>query len=192
MAEHRGAYRRINPLSIGSSGSYLGTMPMRINIVVAISNNGIIGRGGGLPWRIPADLKQFKAVTMGHPLIMGRRTHESIGRVLPGRLNIVVGTQRQRVQPGCVVAQSLDAAVTLAGDVAEVMIIGGASLYAAALRVAGRIYLTEVHADIDGDTTFPPIDWSEWDEVSRARHSADGENQYDYSFVTLDRIAAEG
>lgn len=161
---------------------------MRINIVVAISNNGIIGRDGGLPWRIPADLKQFKSVTMGHPLIMGRRTHESIGRVLPGRLNIVVSRQQKRFHPGCEVVQSLDAALNLAGDVAEVMVVGGVSLYAAAIGLAQRIYLTEVHVDIDGDTVFPQIDWTEWQEISRDRHRADAENEYDYSFVTFDRI----
>ncbi len=164
---------------------------MRINIVVAISNNGIIGRDGGLPWRIPADLKQFKAVTMGHPLIMGRRTHESIGRVLPGRLNIVVSQQPQRIHPGCEIAESFDAALACAGDAAEVMVVGGARLYAAAIDMARRIYLTEVHVDIEGDTVFPQIDWSEWQELSRYRYRADADNEYDYSFVTFDRISAD-
>lgn len=163
---------------------------MRINIVVAISQNGVIGRDGGLPWRMPADLKQFKSLTMGHPLIMGRKTHESIGRALPGRLNIVVSRQQEFSAPGCEVVRSLDAALVLAGDVAEVMIVGGASLYAATIGLAERIYLTEVHIDIGGNIVFPPIDWLEWREVFRERHLADAKNEFDYSFVTFDRISA--
>jgi dihydrofolate reductase len=162
---------------------------MRINIVVATSQNWIIGRDGGLPWRLSADLKQFKSVTMGHPLIMGRRTHESIGRVLPGRLNIVVSRQKEFTAPGCKVARSLDMALAIAGQVEEVMVVGGAALYAAALESATRIYLTEVHVDIEGDTVFPAIDWTQWREISRARHGADDRNQFDYSFVIFDRIS---
>ena len=162
---------------------------MRINIVVAISQNGVIGREGGLPWRLSADLKQFKSVTMGHPLIMGRRTHESIGRALPGRLNIVVSRQPTFSAPGCEVVSSLDAALEIAGHVEDVMVVGGAALYAMALRQAARIYLTEVHVDIAGDTVFPAINWTDWEEISRIRHSTDERNEFDYSFVIFDRIA---
>ncbi len=163
---------------------------MRINIVVAISENQVIGRKGGLPWRLSADLKRFKAVTMGNPLIMGRKTHESIGRALPGRANIVVSRRPEYSAIGCEVATSLDAALAIAGQVDEVMVVGGAALYAAAVVAAERIYLTRVHVDIEGDTLFPTIDWSEWKEVSRERHNADERNEYDYSFVTFDRMIA--
>ena len=162
---------------------------MRINIVVAISENGVIGRESGLPWRLPADLKRFKSVTMGHPLIMGRKTHESIGRALPGRENIVISRQPKFSSAGCEVATSLDAALATAGPVDEVMVVGGAALYAAALVSAGRIYLTRVHANIAGDTLFPPIDWAEWKEITRERYRAEDLNEFDYSFVTFDRIA---
>jgi dihydrofolate reductase len=161
---------------------------VRINIVVAISENGVIGREGGLPWRLPADLKRFKSVTMGHPLIMGRKTHESIGRALPGRANIVVSRQLGFSSAGCEVATSLDAALAIAGQVDEVMVVGGAALYATALVSAERLYLTRVHVDIAGDTFFPAIDWTEWKEIARERQSADDRNEFDYSFVAFDRI----
>ncbi|MDP6183151.1 MAG: dihydrofolate reductase [Gammaproteobacteria bacterium] len=161
---------------------------MRINIVVAMSRNAIIGRDGGLPWRLPADLRHFKSVTMGNPIIMGRKTHESIGRELPGRLNIVVSKQADFRAPGCRVAHSLNAALEAAGAAGEVMIVGGAALYAEALARTERIYLTEVHAALDGDTEFPPIDWTEWSETDRQSYTADDKNKHDYSFVVLDRI----
>tara|TARA_Y100000588_G_scaffold315700_1_gene343942 strand:- start:1412 stop:1906 length:495 start_codon:yes stop_codon:yes gene_type:complete len=164
---------------------------VQINIIAAVSSNGVIGLDGGLPWCIPADLKRFKSVTMGYPLIMGRRTHESIGRTLPGRLNIVVSRQQKCFHSGSEIAGSLDAALVIAGDAKEVMVIGGATLYTAALGIARRIYLTEVHADIKGDTVFPQVDWTEWTEVSRNRHVADLENEYDYSFVMFDRARAD-
>lgn len=164
---------------------------MQINIIAAVSNNGVIGRNNALPWCIPSDLKRFKSVTMGYPLIMGRRTHESIGCTLPGRRNIVITRQQKCLHPGSEPARSLDAALAIAGDAKEVMVIGGATLYAAALAIARRIYLTEVHADIKGDTVFPQVDWAEWHEVSRNRHAADLENEYDYSFVMLDRARAD-
>jgi dihydrofolate reductase len=140
---------------------------MRINVVVAMASNGIIGRDGGLPWRLPADLKHFKTITMGYPIVMGRKTHESIGRVLPGRLNIVVSRQREYSAHGCVVAGSFDGAVLAAGSASEIMVVGGARLYAESLTRASRIYLTEVHAEIEGDTEFPPIDCGEWAEIAR-------------------------
>ncbi len=164
---------------------------MQINIIAAVSDNGVIGRNDSLPWYIPADLKRFKSVTMGYPLIMGRRTHESIGRTLPGRQNIVVTRQQKCFHPGSEVARSLDAALVVAGDAKEVMVIGGATLYAPALGIARRIYLTEVHADLKGDTVFPQVDWAKWHEVSRKRHVADLENEYDYSFVVFDRARAD-
>jgi len=162
---------------------------MRINIVVAKSENDVIGRDGDLPWRLSADLRHFKATTLGHPLVMGRKTHESIGRPLPGRRNIVVTRQADYLAEGCTVAGSLEQALAAAHPAAEVMVIGGASLYAAALPRAGRIYVTEVHTQLAGDTHFPPIDRNAWREVSRERHDADDANEHNYSFVVLDRIA---
>lgn len=161
---------------------------MRINIVVAKSENDVIGRDGDLPWRLPADLQHFKATTLGHPLVMGRKTHESIGRPLPGRHNIVVSRQTDYLAAGCTVAGSLEQAITVAHPATEIMIIGGATLYAAALPRAERIYLTEVHAQLSGDTCFPRIDRDAWREVTRERHAADDANDHDYSFVVLERL----
>jgi dihydrofolate reductase len=161
---------------------------MRINIVVAMSRNGVIGHNGGLPWRLPADLKQFKSVTMGHPIVMGRKTFESIGRPLPGRQNIIVSRRPDYRTPGCHMVGSLEAALDAAGDVDEVMVVGGAALYGAALPRTRRIYLTEVQVDLEGDTVFPALDRTEWKETGRDRHGADDNNEYDFSFVILDRI----
>ncbi len=161
---------------------------MRLNIVVAKSENDVIGRDGDLPWRLSADLRHFKATTLGHPLVMGRKTHESIGRPLPGRQNIIVTRQADYRAEGCTIAASLEQAIAEALSAEEVMIIGGATLYAAALPRADRLYLTEVHAQIAGDTHFPPLDRKAWREVSRERHEADESNDHDYSFVILDRL----
>jgi dihydrofolate reductase len=161
---------------------------MAINIVVAKSENDVIGRDGDLPWRLCADLRHFKATTLGHPLVMGRKTHESIGRPLPGRHNIVVTRQADYLAAGCTVTGSLEQAIIAAHPATEIMIIGGAALYAAALPRAERIYLTEVHAEITGDTYFPPIDRDAWRELERERHEADESNDHDYSFVVLERV----
>jgi len=160
---------------------------MRINLVVARARNGVIGRQGTLPWHLPADLKRFREITTGHPIVMGRLTHQSIGRVLPGRLNVVVTSRPDTVSPGAVPVPSLDAALTVAGAVSDVMIIGGYALYLAALPRADRIYLTEVHADVEGDVTFPGIAPAQWREVAREDHPADARNPLSYSFVILDR-----
>lgn len=160
---------------------------MRINLVVAVARNGVIGRAGGLPWHLPADLKRFRAITMGHPIIMGRVTHASIGKPLPGRRNIVVSTHPADIHPACEVAGSLTEALAMAGTVDEVMIIGGRALYAAALPLAGRLFLTEVNAMVDGDVHFPDFSRSEWQEVARESHPADEANEYPFSFVTLER-----
>jgi len=161
---------------------------MRINIIVARSANGVIGRDGDLPWRLSADLQRFKAVTMGHPLIMGRKTHASIGRPLPGRRNIVVSRQADYRAAGCTVVDSFDAAVAAAQPAEEIMVIGGASLYTEALDSATRLYVTEVHTDITGDTFFPGLDPEQWTEVSRERYPGGNNNDHDYSFVVLDRV----
>lgn len=161
----------------------------RITLAVAVADNGVIGRGGELPWRLPEDLRRFKAATLGKPVLMGRKTFESIGRALPGRLNIVL-TRRsgwQPSDPAVRVAADLDAALALAHDAAEVTVIGGSEIYALALPRADRVLLTEVHASPEGDTVLPRFDPGDWREVSRERWPADERHAHDMSFVVLER-----
>jgi len=167
-------------------------MTMRLCLVFAMARNRVIGREGDLPWRIPADLKLFKAVTMGKPLIMGRKTFESIGRPLPGRTNIVV-TRRMNFQAeGIIIAHDFDDARLRAAEVAktdgveEIMVIGGAEIYSIALPTADRLYLTEVKFDADGDTLFPAFDHADWRESDRIDCPPEGETP-GYAFVVLDR-----
>ena len=180
-----------------------------VAIVVAMAENRVIGRDGGLPWHLPADLARFRTLTMGKPIVMGRRTHESIGRILEGRRNIVVSRRPDFRAPGCIVAPSLDAAfeaaaseVTVDGGEggplgvrepeppsygAEIAVIGGASIYEHALPFSARIHLTLVHAAIDGEIRFPELEPGAWREVSRTEHGADARNRYAMSFVELTR-----
>ncbi len=155
-----------------------------ITMVVARAGNGVIGRDGGLPWHLPADLRHFKAVTMGKPIVMGRRTFESIGRPLPGRHNIVL-TRGDWTADGVTVVADLTAALAAAGG-GEVAIIGGATVYAAALPLVRRVHLTEVHAEPAGDTILPSFDPAIWIETTRDDH-ADDDGTPGYSFVTLER-----
>jgi len=157
------------------------------SLVVAVARNGVIGRDNALPWRLPADLAHFKKVTLGHPVIMGRRTHESIGRALPGRENIVVSRNRDYAAAGCTVVGSLDAAWKAAGAAGEACVIGGTSLFREALPVADVIHLTEVEADVPGDTFFPEFDRREWRETEIARHAADARNAYPIRILRLER-----
>jgi dihydrofolate reductase len=157
----------------------------RLTLVVARADNGVIGRDGGLPWHLPADLKHFKALTLGKPVVMGRRTFVAIGRPLPGRHNIVL-TRGDWTAAGVTVVPDLAAALAAAGDVPEAMIIGGAGVYAAALPRAHRVHLTEVHAAPAGDTRLPPFDPALWAETARDDHAGDGDAP-GYSFVTLER-----
>ncbi len=153
-----------------------------LGLVVAVARNGGIGKDNALPWRIPEDLKRFKALTLGHPVIMGRATHESIGKPLVGRRNLVVSTTRSDV-PGCEVVRSLDAALALSlTSDAMPMIIGGARLYAEALPLATHLFLTEVDRDVDADTFFPSWDRAQWREVKREQAQTP-----DVSFVDLVR-----
>lgn len=161
-------------------------MHMMISFFVAVSENDVIGDSNTLPWHLPADLRRFKELTMGHPMIMGRKTHESIGRALPGRRNIVITTQSDFTAEGCDVVRSLDEALQLVKNEQEVFIIGGGSVYAQALPQANKIYLTKVHAITHGDVTFT-FDTSQWREITREDHTADEKNQYDYSFITYIR-----
>jgi len=158
-----------------------------IALVVAMARNGVIGRDNGLPWgRLPEDLKHFKAVTLGKPVLMGRKTYESIGKPLPGRTNFVLTRDRGWKVQGVVAVHSLDEALT--GD--YVSGIGGAEIYRLLLPVANRIYLTRIDADMSGDTVFPPIDHSEWVETGSRAFTADERNPYNMSFVTLERVPA--
>lgn len=159
---------------------------MRISLIVAVAENGVIGRDGDLPWRIAADLKFFKETTTGHPIVMGRKTHQSIGRALPGRTNIVITRDPDFAGDDIVVVGDLEAALAAAGDAGEVMVIGGAQIYELALPRADRVYLTEVHIAADGDTRFPDLDRGLWRETARVDHPADGGTPA-FSFVTLER-----
>ncbi len=163
---------------------------MRLALVVALADNGCIGRDGDLPWRLPDDLKRFKQLTLGNPVIMGRKTWESIGRPLPGRLNIVVTRQRGYVAEGCVVVDSLDDAHQDAASSGAKLasIIGGAELYALALPCCDTLHLTRVHADVDGDTFFPPIDWEHFQLVESEDHAADERHAYAFTFETWQRV----
>lgn len=163
---------------------------MRIALVAALARNGVIGRDNQLPWRLPADLQHFKQLTMGKPIVMGRRTWASLGRPLPGRRNIVVTRDSAFHCEGCVVAHSIDEALAAAAGSEEVMIIGGAELYAQTLPRADRLYLTQVMADVEGDVYFPGVDAADWVEVERRFCKADGRNEYDCEFVVLDRRPA--
>lgn len=159
---------------------------MRVSLIVAVAENGVIGRDNQLPWRIPEDLRYFKRVTMGKPVIMGRKTFASIGRPLPGRPNIVVTRDPGWSADGVDAVRSVDEALALAGrltDGGEVMIIGGAQLFAATSSAADRLYLTEIHARYDGDVFFPQPDPAEWHETSREDHPGEPA----FSFVVLER-----
>ena len=160
---------------------------MRRSLVVAMARSRVIGRDNALPWRLPADLAYFKQVTLGHPVVMGRRTYESIGKPLPGRHNIVVTHNRDFVAPGCTLVGSLGAAWQAAGDAEEVCVIGGSSIFAETLPLADRIHLTQIEAEVEGDTYFPWFDLSEWTEHEIARHPPDGRHAYPFRILVLDR-----
>ena len=166
---------------------------MRVSLIVAVAEHGVIGQGNALPWRLPEDLKRFKALTMGKPIIMGRKTFDSIGKPLPGRTNIVVTRQAGLQLPGCTVVASLVEAISAASAIREnmtdeIMIIGGAEIYRQALALAQRIYLTRVHAAIAGDARFV-IDESQWREIAREDYAADERHAHAYSFVVMERAA---
>jgi dihydrofolate reductase len=160
-----------------------------------MSSNGVIGRNNALPWRLAGDLSHFKRVTLGKPVLMGRKTWESIGRPLPGRANIVITRQDGYVAEGAQVVKTFDEAVELATGIAgdagagELMVIGGAEIYRLALPRAARLYVTEVHAEVEGDTFFPAWDRSEWTEVDRQRAPTAAGDTCDYSFVVYERHA---
>jgi dihydrofolate reductase len=159
-----------------------------VTLVVAMDRRGVIGQAGGLPWRLPDDLKRFKALTLGKTVIMGRKTYESIGRPLPQRRNIVISRRDSWVATGIERAGSLAAALALCAEEREVMVIGGAEIYRAALPLANKIELTRVEADVAGDTEFPPLTLADWRETARETHPIDARHDYPMSFCTLERI----
>ncbi|MBI1953400.1 MAG: dihydrofolate reductase [Candidatus Omnitrophica bacterium] len=160
---------------------------MILSLICAASANGAIGIDNHLPWRLPADLKRFKALTLNHPVVMGRKTFESIGKPLPGRTNLVVTNQPSLKASGCLIAHSLEEALERCRDEEEVFVIGGETLYREALPLAGRIYLTRLHQDFEGDRFLFPVDPAIWAQTSREDHQADPENPYAYSFITYER-----
>jgi dihydrofolate reductase len=159
----------------------------RIAFVLAFDRNKVIGKDGGLPWRLPDDMKHVRAVTDGKPLIMGRRTYDSIGRPLKGRTSIVLTRDTTFHPEGVLVARTPDEALALAGDVPEVIVFGGAEVFRQYLPVADRIYLTQVDADVGGDTYFD-FDGSDWRVIEDTPHPADERHPYPFSFITMDRI----
>lgn len=162
---------------------------MKISLILAMGRNRAIGRDNQLPWHLPADLAHFKATTMGKPILMGRKTWESIGKALPGRLNIVLTGQSGYHADGATVVNSIDDAISVCGSADELMVIGGAGVYQAFLPSAQKIYLTLIDEDFDGDTFFPELDEHKWHEEAREDHRADDRNPYDYSFRVLRKAA---
>jgi dihydrofolate reductase len=165
-----------------------------IELAAAVAANGVIGRAGQLPWHLPDDLKHFKNLTMGHPVIMGRKTFESVGRALPGRRSIVVsGTLAASPAAGIELARSLDEALELTSDTSgPVFIVGGAALYAESLPRASVLHLTELDEPVDGDTCFPAFDRSAWRLASEIRHASDARHAMSFRFCTYERIASSG
>lgn len=157
---------------------------MTVTLVAAVARNRVIGRDGGLPWHLPGELKRFKATTMGHVLVMGRRTYESIGRPLPGRTTVVVTRNADWTPPGgrpdgVIVATSSTDALKIAAEIdAQVYVVGGSQVYADCIAYADELLITWVDAEPEGDTVFPPVDWSDWTETSRERHDGWASAQY--------------
>jgi dihydrofolate reductase len=166
---------------------------MRIVLIAAFAQNRVVGIENRLPWHLPEDLKYFKRTTSGKAIIMGRKTYDSIGRPLPNRTNIVITRNPNFTAPGIKVVASLEGAIELAkevnyiNDVDEVMIIGGASIYESALPIADRLYLTHVHAEVEGDAYFPEVNFQKWTETSREDYKSSEKNPYDYSFVVYEK-----
>ena len=158
-----------------------------LSIIVAVAENGVIGRDGDLPWRLPADLRHFKRTTMGHHLVIGRRTWDEVGKPLPGRTMVVVTRDRALRIPDVIVVHSLQDALAAAAADDEVFVAGGGEIYRQALPQADRVYLTRVHASVEGDTTFPELDEDEWRLVSRSDHEPDENNPWPYSFLVYER-----
>lgn len=181
---YKGARGRMSGVTPQGSG---GERDPVIALIAAMANNRVIGSDNRLPWKLPADLRYFKTVTTGKPVIMGRRTWESIGRALPHRTNIVVTRDPTFLAEGCLVVHSVGEALHAASGSEEIMVIGGASLYEQLLPCAQRLYLTLVDAEVSGDALFPKVDATQWQEVARDDHVPDAKNEYPYSFVVYER-----
>jgi len=160
---------------------------MRISIIAGMAANRAIGLENRLPWNLPDDLKRFKALTMNHHIVMGRKTYDSIGKPLPGRNTVIVTRNVDYAVPGCIAVNSIDAALTVSYGDEEVFFVGGADLYRQALDIANRIYLTEIQRVFDGDAFFPEFDPNQWSETSRERHRTEGDNGFEYHYVIYDR-----
>lgn len=161
--------------------------PPLISLIVAMAQNGVIGRDNALPWRLPEDLKRFKAFTLGKPILMGRKTFEAIGRPLPGRANLVLTRDRDWRSQGVIPVRSVEVALLQTRTCDELVAIGGAEIYRLLLPLARRIYLTHVHADISGDAYFPAFDPGQWEDVECRSVPADERHAYPLTFVTLER-----
>jgi dihydrofolate reductase len=160
---------------------------MKLSLIAAVSRNNVIGKDNKMPWHLPADLQFFKTTTLGKPIIMGRKTWESLGRILPGRRHIVVTRNKDYTAEGVEIIHSTDAALKQASNVDEAVIIGGAHLYEEMLPLTDRLYLTEIDAEFEGDTFFPEWNKEEWEVVSSETHPADEKNSFPYRFVVYDR-----
>jgi dihydrofolate reductase len=158
-----------------------------VTLVAAVAENGVIGSGNRMPWHLPADLKRFKTLTMGKPILMGRKTLEAIGKPLPGRRNLVLTRAAGLQVPGIEIVHSAEQALATCAEAPELMVIGGAEVYRLFLPLAQRMHLTRVHAPIVGDTRFPNCDWSEWRKVERSTHPVDERNRYAMTFLVLER-----
>jgi dihydrofolate reductase len=154
-----------------------------ISLVAAMAKNRVIGKGNKMPWHLPADLKHFKNVTMAKPIVMGRKTFESIGRPLPGRENVIISKNKDYFADGCIVVHSVEDALTLLTDYEEIMVIGGGFLYSQMLEKADRLYLTYIDLEVEGDTCFPEFEHLNLTEIKTEPHTKDDKNQYDYRFV---------
>ncbi len=160
-----------------------------MSLIVAMDDAGLIGRDNDLPWRLPSDLAFFKRTTMGKPIIMGRKTYESIGKPLPGRENVVITRQAGYSVTGCTVVESLEAACAHCESVPECVIIGGAQIYAQALNLVQRMYITRVHAHLQGDAWFPEVDWTKWKRIASEPVTADERNIYHHTFECWEKQA---
>lgn len=160
---------------------------MKLSLIVAFDKNRLIGRDNGLPWHLPADLKHFKSLTMGHHMIMGRKTFESIGKPLPGRTTVIITRQKNFMAEGCIVVHHLDDALAYCSKEEEVFIIGGAQIFNCTLPLADHLYITEIDHAFEGDTHFPEILPEEWKQISFERHEADEKNGWPYTFINYRR-----
>src|SRR3989338_4486494 len=159
---------------------------MRASIIAAIAKNGVIGKENTLPWKLPADLKRFKKITIGHTVVMGRKTYESIGGTLKKRINIVLTRQPDYQAPGCLVIHAIEEVFEKA-KTEEIFFIGGAEIYKQALPMATRLYMTIINHDFEGDSYFPPLNWWEWVEIDRQQGKTDEKNPYEFCFLTFEK-----